>query len=166
MRWSVFFIFAYVALGLQTGLARAIEWNSAVPDFVLIAVIFILLNAPRDTALLAAFILGGLHDMTSQGVLGLWALCYALSAAMVFPIAKGLHRRHPAAQFALVLAAGIVTAIIISLHTWIRPPTGGQRPPILPLFSSAVYSAILAPFVLVILQRTSRIFRFQRNVRN
>jgi rod shape-determining protein MreD len=165
MRWLSFFVLAYVALGLQNGLAGAIEWKSATPNFVLIAVVFIAINAPRDAALLGAFILGVLHDMTSQGVLGLLALSYALTAAMILPIARGLHRRHPATHFALVLAGGIVTAIIVSLHEWIRPATEGVRPPVSPLFYSAVYSAILAPFLLALLQRMTRFFVFQRHSR-
>jgi rod shape-determining protein MreD len=166
MRWLSFFILAYIILGLQTGLARALEFNSAAPNFVLIAMIFIVLNAPRDTALLAAFILGSLHDMTSQGILGLLAFSYALAAAMILPIAKGLHRRHPATHFALVLAAGILTAIILSLQASIRPPTGALRPPTKILFSSALYTAILAPFLLPLLQRTAKLFHFQRSSRN
>ena len=34
MRWLSFFILAYIALGLQTGLSRAIQWDSATPNFV------------------------------------------------------------------------------------------------------------------------------------
>jgi rod shape-determining protein MreD len=165
MRWLSFFILAYIALGLQTGLSRAIQWDSATPNFVLIAVIFIAINAPRDAALLGAFILGALDDMTSQGILGLLAFSYALSAAMILPIARGMQRKHPAAHFALVLAAGLLTAIIVSFHGLIRPVTGSIRPPVGPLFYSAIYSAILAPIVLAALQRTSKLFRFQRTSR-
>jgi rod shape-determining protein MreD len=162
MRWVSFFILAYVVLGLQSGLATAMEWKSATPNFVLIAVVFIAINAPRDAALLAAFILGLLYDMTtSQGILGLMALSYALSAAMILPIAKGLHRRHPAAHFALTLSVGIVVAIIVALHEWIRPTTGAIRPSVLPLFYSAIYSAILAPIFIWVLQKFAGVFRFQ-----
>jgi rod shape-determining protein MreD len=165
MRWLSFFILAYVALGLQTGLARAIQWDSATPNFVLIAVIFIAINAPRDAALLGAFILGALYDLTSQGILGLQAFCYALSAAMILPIARGLQRKHPATHFGLVLAAGLLTAIIVTFHGMIRPVTGSIRPPVAPLFYSAIYSAILAPLLLALLQRISKLFRFKRSSR-
>ncbi len=165
MRWLSFFILAYITLGLQTGLARAIQWDSATPNFVLIAVIFIAINAPRDAALLGAFILGALDDMTSQGILGLLAFSYALSAAMILPIARGMQRKHPATHFGLVLAAGLLTAIIVAFHGMIRPVTGSIRPPTGPLFYSAIYSAVLAPFVLAGLQRMSKLFRFQRTSR-
>ncbi|MGD0387321.1 MAG: rod shape-determining protein MreD [Tepidisphaeraceae bacterium] len=164
MRWPSFFILAYVALGLQAGLARAIEWNGAVPNFVLLAVVFIALNAPRDAALLACFILGAMHDLTSQGTLGLLAFSYGLVATFVLGIQQAVRRRHPLTHFMLALLAGILTAIILSLHGWLRPPAAGAHAPILPLFYTAIYSAVLAPVLLAILQKMNRVFRFQRSV--
>src|SRR5208337_5115367 len=161
MRWLSFFILAYIALGLQAGLARAIEWNGAAPNFVLLAVVFIALNAPRDAALLACFILGAMHDLTSQGTLGLLAFSYGLVATFVLGIQQAVRRRHPVTHFMLALLGGIVTAIVLSLHGWLRPPAAGIRAPILPLFTAAVYTAILAPFALGGLQRIGGFFRFQ-----
>jgi rod shape-determining protein MreD len=163
MRWPSFFILAYVALGLQAGLARAIEWNGAVPNFVLLAVVFIALNAPRDTALLACFILGAMHDLTSQGTLGLLAFSYGLVAAFIVGIQQAVRRRHPLTHFMLALLGGIVTAVVLAVHGWLRPLTAGVHPPILPLFTAAVYTAILAPVLLAILQRMNRVFHFQRS---
>jgi len=42
MRWIVYFILAYVAIGLQAGLAPFLTWNGASPNFVLLAVINLL----------------------------------------------------------------------------------------------------------------------------
>jgi rod shape-determining protein MreD len=164
MRWPSFFILAYVALGLQAGLARAVEWNGAAPNFLLLAVVFIALNAPRDAALLACFMLGAMHDLTSQGTLGLLAFSYGLIATFVLGIQQAVRRRHPVTHFVLALLGGIVTAIVLSLHGWLRPPAAGLHAPILPLFYTAVYSAVLAPVLLAILQKMSRVFRFQRTV--
>jgi rod shape-determining protein MreD len=161
MRWPSFFILAYVVLGLQAGLARAIEWNGAVPNFVLLAVVFIALNAPRDAALLACFILGAMHDLTSQGTLGLLAFSYGLVATFVLGIQQAVRRRHPVTHFMLALLGGIVTAIVLSMHGWLRMSV---HPPVLPLFYTAIYSAVLAPVLLAILQRMNRLFHFQRSM--
>ena len=157
MRWLSFFIFAYLTLGLQSGIARAMEWHSAGPNFVLLAVVFISLNAPRETALLACFMLGAMQDLTSQSTLGLFAFCYGLVALFIASIQQAVYRRHPVTQFILALLAGVLTAIILAIHGWIRPPS----PPISPLFVTAVYSAILAPFVLGGLQQIAGVFHFQ-----
>jgi rod shape-determining protein MreD len=171
MRWLSYFILAYVALGLQAGIARAIEWNTAGPNFVLLAVVFIALNAPRDAALLGCFILGAMQDLTSGGTMGLFAFSYGLIALFITAIHRALYRRHPVTHFTVALIAGFLTAIILALHGWIRPPgpekaADGQRlaavhPEVLPLLYTAIYSAILAPFVLRGLQRISGVFQFQ-----
>lgn len=157
MRWLSYFILAYITLGLQAGIARAMQWKAAEPNLVLLAVVFIALNAPRDVALLGCFILGAMQDLTSGGTMGLFAFSYGLVALFIVAVQQAVHRRHPATHFALTLIAGVLTAIVLAIHRWLRPP----GPQVLPLFYTAVYSAILAPFVIGGLQRISRVFHFQ-----
>jgi rod shape-determining protein MreD len=167
MRWFPFFILAYIALGLEAGLARAIEWKGASPDLVLLVVVFLALSAPRDTALLACFILGLLHDFTSHGTLGLLAFSYGLAAVFIVALQQAVNRRHALTHFLLTAFVRITIAIVFTLHGWIRPPAilnvpgTFVHPPALPMFYSAIYSAILAPFVLVGLQKISGVFHFQ-----
>jgi rod shape-determining protein MreD len=163
MRWTSFFILAYMALGLQTGISAAMQWQGAGPNLVLIAVVFVAMNAPREAALLSAFLLGAMQDLTSQGAMGLYSFSYGLAAIMVASGAKNLYREHPLTHVTLTLAAGILTAAVLSIHGWLRLRPAGE--PFTPLFYTAVYSAILAPFVLGLLQRGRRIFRFQRGRR-
>jgi rod shape-determining protein MreD len=165
MRWLTFIILAYITLGLQSGLARAIEFHSASPDFTLLAVIFLALNAPRDTALLACFILGLLRDLTGDGTLGLFALSYGSVAVLITGIQQAVNRKHPATHIILTLLGGTIVAIILSLHAWLRPSESGIHPHVAPFFTSAIYSAVLAPLVVGLLDRVSPIFRFQRNIR-
>jgi rod shape-determining protein MreD len=166
MRWFRFFILAYIALGLQAGLSRAIEYKSASPDFVLLTVVFLAINAPRDTALLACFILGALHDFTGQGTLGLLAFSYGLAAVFIVAIQQAVNRRHPLTGFILTLFAGITVAVIISVHGLMRPPEPAPHQPVVyspmsPLFYSAIYSAILALILLPVLQKIRAVFHFQ-----
>lgn len=158
MRWLSYFILAYITLGLQAGIARAVQWKAAEPNLVLLAVVFIALNAPRDAALLGCFILGAMQDLASGGTMGLFAFSYGLVALLVLATRQAVDRRHPAVHFALTLIAGVLTAIVLAIHGWLRTPV---HPPVLPLFYTAVYSAILAPFVIGGLQRIDRVFRFQ-----
>jgi len=161
MRWLSYFIFAYIMLGLQVGAARAMQWNNAEPNFVILAVVFIALNAPRDVALLACFILGALQDLTAGGSMGLFAFSYGLVALFIGGIQRAVDRRHAIAHFSVTLIAGVLTAMVLTAHQWIRPP----GPRVLPLFCTSIYTAILAPLLLAILQRISRVFRFERSPR-
>jgi rod shape-determining protein MreD len=160
MRWFSFFILTYLALGLQSGLARAIEFDHAAPDFVLLAAVFIALNAPHDTALLACFILGVLSDLAFGGTMGLFAFVYGMVGIFIASAQRAIGYRHPAAHFILTLSAGLIAAVILALHAWLRPPLAAGHYPVLPLFSSALYTAILAPVVLGILQKFRGVFRF------
>ncbi len=50
MRWLPYFILAYVALGVQVGLGHYVSYKGAAPNLVLVAAVFIGLNAPPPAA--------------------------------------------------------------------------------------------------------------------
>jgi rod shape-determining protein MreD len=172
MRWISYFILAYVVLGLQTGITAAMEWHASGPNLVLLAVVFIAMNAPRDVALLGSFILGGMQDLCTQGTMGLYAFSYGLVAMFVVTAQQAVYREHPLTHFSLTLVGGLMTAAVIYIHDWIRPEqitrvigAANQLPvmryPLLPRIYTALYTAILAPFVLFGLQKIKRVFQFQ-----
>jgi len=156
MRWLSFFILAYIAIGLQLGISHAMEWHQAKPYFSLLAVVFIALNAPRDATLLGAFILGILQDITSQGTMGLFAFSYGCMAIFIFSVQSAVYRKHPLTQFVLTLIGGLVTGTVLAVHDWLRGPGPGAAG----LFYSAIYTAILSPFVIGFLQRIGPVFGF------
>ena len=170
MRWISYFILAYVTVGVQTGLGRAMQWHEAVPNFVLMAVVFVSMNAPREVGLLGSFILGAMQDLTAQGTVGLYGFSYGIVALFVMAVRQAVYREHPLTHASLALAGGLITAVILALHGWIHPPTpqmaGGEevhavRLAISPLFYSALYTAVLAPIVIGFLQRIKTVFQFQ-----
>jgi rod shape-determining protein MreD len=170
MRWLPYFILAYVTLGLQIGLGDYVSWHVARPNLVLIAVLFVALHAPRDAALLGCFSLGLLQDLLSQHPPGLYALSYGLVAMLAVGLQHVVDRDHPLTHAGLALAGGLLTAVVIALHTWLRPPGARLadgvalppvRGPVLPLFASAIYTALVAPGVLWVLHRFRRAFAFQ-----
>ena len=171
MRWIAYFILAYVAIGLQIGLsAYAGVWGAA-PNLVLLAVIFIAINAPRDAALLGCFCLGVLQDLVTQQQPGLFALSYGIVAMFVVSTHHVVYREHPLTHFSMALIGGLVTAGVLLLHGWIHPPGPKVSTPDLTLpavrlsvateFTRALYTAILAVPVLWVLQRLKKAFSFQ-----
>jgi rod shape-determining protein MreD len=178
MRWFTYFILAYFALALQIGLAPYIAYRGAAPNFVLLAVVFIAVHAPRDAALLGCFALGFLQDMATLQQPGLFALSYGLVALFVVSTQQVVYKEHPLTHFSLALAAGLITAVVLIAHGWIRPPfartTDGNT--VLPAIRISttnqlyrvLYTALLAPIVLGILQRGRGVFGFQgrRRVRS
>lgn len=156
MRWLSFFILAYLAVAIQSGLGGYAQIHGASPDLVLLAAVFLCLNAPADAALLGCFILGLVHDLLTLQPLGSYALAYGLFALLAVKAREELPRRSPLSHAILALVGGLITGAILVLQGWIHPP--GLS--LLPAFISALYTAILAPVIVWILQRFGRLFAF------
>src|SRR3712207_2813747 len=153
MRWFAYFILAYVAIALQIGLAPYVRYNDAAPNLVLLAAVFIALNAPRDAALLGCFCLGVLQDLVTQQQPGLFALSYGLMGIVVFGAHSLVYREHPLTHFTLALVGGVVTTVVLLAHGWVHPPSprlpaSGGAPPVAAVrlspateFTRAAYTA-------------------------
>jgi rod shape-determining protein MreD len=173
MRWLAYFILAYVAIALQIGLGPYVSYRGAAPNIVLLAVVFVGLNAPRDAALLGCFLMGVLQDLVTQQPPGLFALSYGLTAMLAVSSHQVVSREHAMSHFTVALIGGLLTSAVLLLHAWIHPaaprslaPDGTTPLPAIRLsaaveFTRTVYTALLAPVVLGLLQRSRRFFAFQ-----
>ena len=165
MRTLAYLILAYLALGVQVGLVPFLRIGGAPPNFVLLAALFIALNAPRDSALLGCFGLGLMQDLLTQQTLGLYALSYGLVAMFVMGTHQLLYRDHPLTHVLVAFAAGILVAAVFLIYSVFRLPPE-QRFDLGRLVMSILYTTVLSPFVLGFLQRVRKMFGFQsRRVR-
>jgi len=175
MRWLPYILLAYITVGLQIGLAPFIAYKGAAPNFVLLAVVFVAVNAPRQAALIGCFVLGFLQDLVTQQQPGLFALSYGLVALLIVSTQQALYKDHPLTHFSLAIVAGMITAMIIILHDRIRPPVlktidgrtiKALRPSATVELTRVLYTAILAPILLGVLRKGKGIFGFQPGRRN
>ncbi len=157
MRFFSWFILAYLVLGVQSGLGSMARWGQAAPNLVLIAAVFIAINAPREAALLGCYGLGLMQDFLTQSPLGTYALGYGLVGMFVVSTQAVVYREHPLTHFSLVLAGGCICGMVLFAQGWLHPP----RLPAKTLFITALYSAVLAPLLLGALQKMRRLFAFQ-----
>ena len=137
-----------------------LSYHDGPPNFVLLAVVFMGLNLPRNPALLGSFFLGLVQDWNCQHPAGLYALSYGLTALIVVGTQQVVYRQHPLAHFGLTLVGGLVTALVLTAPrsappefagpAW--PRTARRCPPCATrrcrLLISAVYTALLAPGLL------------------
>src|SRR3954452_19827406 len=121
MRWLAYFILAYVMLGLQLGIGAHMQYRGVAPNLVLLVVVFISLNAPRDEAMLGSFLLGAMQDLVTLQPMGLYAFSYGIVSMIVSNVAQLAYREHPLTQFFMTLIGGIITAILILLQGWFHP---------------------------------------------
>ena len=165
MRWFPFFILAYVVLGVQLGLSGYVDVYRAQPNFVLLAAVFVAVNAQRDAALLGCFLLGLMQDLLTQSPLGLTAFSYGLIGMFVVSTQEIVYREHFLTHLSLGFAGGLIYAFIVFAHGLLYPllhaSRGFLRPSLGPLFAGAVYTAILAPLLMYLLQRMRKPFGFR-----
>jgi hypothetical protein len=77
---------------------------------------------------------------------------------------------HPLTHFSLTLLGGILAGVVLTAHGMIYPLLHGREHGVggvlaATYFGSALYSAILAPLVLGVLQRMRRAFAFKQRKR-
>ena len=161
MRWIVYFILAYLALAIQSGAGPYLRWQGAPPNLVLLVAIFIAVNAPKDAALLGCFSLGVMQDLLTQTPLGLYALSYGLVGMFVVSTQQVVYREHPLTHFSLALVGGLLTCLVLFAHDLIHREGGGGAIPVASLVTTLIYTALLGPFVIGLLQRAKRPFAFQ-----
>ena len=175
MRWFAYFILAYVLLGLQLGLRAHVQYRGVSPNLVLLGVIFISLNAPRDEAMLGSFLLGAMQDLVTLWPMGLYAFSYGIVALFVSSFGQLVYREHPLTQLFMTVLGGMITAVLLLIQGWIHPLgpahndngviTHAVRQSPRVLMVCTIYTAILAPIVIGILQRMHRLFAFQPTAR-
>jgi hypothetical protein len=89
---------------------------------------------------------------------------YTLVAMFVLSLQEAVYGGHPLTHFCLVLVGGILCGVVLILHGVLYPllhklprQSVGLRP-----FGDALYSALLAPILLGVLQRMKGVFSFRR----
>src|SRR3569623_505338 len=172
MRWLSYFILAYVALGCQLALASRgyMDVKKATPNLVLLVVIYVAVNAPREAGLMGAFLMGLMQDLLTLYPLGTWATTYGLVAMFVISTQEFVYREHPLTHFSLALTGGLICGTLLTIHDWVYPKLHGGSAldggRIVGQFTGVIYTALLAPVVLGVLQRMRRAFSFRGRMRN
>lgn len=165
MRWLTYFILAYLIIALQLALSGFLNWGSAVPNLVLPAVVFVAINARREEALLGVFILGLLQDLFTQRQPGLYAFSYALVGLFVVGARPSLYRDHPLTHFFVTLATGLLTGLVVLFNDWAYPrlhPTAvAAEASLMAMIGGAIYTAMIAPVMLVVLVKGKGLFGFR-----
>jgi rod shape-determining protein MreD len=164
MRWLPFFILAYLTLGVQSGLGPFAQVGGARPNLVLLAAVFVAINAPRDSALLGCVLLGLMQDLLTNSPLGLWGLALGVVGWFVVNSRDIVYREHFLTHFSLGLSGALVSGAVVWMHSWaygrLHPQVHVSRPELGTMAAGALYTAVLAPVVLGLLQRMQKIFAF------
>lgn len=169
MNWLVFFLGAWVVMGLELGLrdGLALGPTGAAPSFAMIYLVFIALSSPRRTAVWAGLVVGVMLDLTrampaADGLtivksIGPMAVGGALAAYTATIVRSSLYHRNPvAAPIVVALStflAHLVALALLTVRTWYDPAVELSAVRELGRISLiAVFTAVVA-FVLGIILR-------------
>ena len=181
MRWSVFFVFAYLLLALETGLDKLLVYGTATPSLLLILAVFVGLSAPPMTVVWSMLILGLLTDLTRSydtadqqtlWLIGPAAVGYLCGALTILQLRALVVRDSLIALAVMVFVVGVfiylVTVAMLTLRglplPWsIGEPIAHWSPAgeLVSRFGELVYCAVVTFPLGLVLFKTERIWGFQ-----
>ena len=121
MRWLVYFVLAYLMFGIQLGMGSYASFRGVSPNFMLLVVIFISLNAQPQQAMLGSFLLGAVQDLITLQPLGLFALSYGLVSMLVCWTSESVGRSHPFTHLSFTFVGATLMGMILIVHDYFRP---------------------------------------------
>jgi len=155
MHWITFSILLYIAAALQSShLGQLSETGYFHIEYLPALAVFYALLAERWSALAACFICGALYDITGDSLLGLQAILMTIAGYWIITIRMHVFRNNMISQglitfftvLFLLAARAVLAYVIIRLV--------GRREPQMPaltqtgiIFSSALYTAVVAPLL-------------------
>ncbi len=158
MRWINLFILTFVLVVLQVGVAGllGIGPQNVTPDLLLLTAVIIAFIGKTESALLACWVLGLAKDLTSDGVQGSYALCFGLIAILILQIREFFYGESPFVLMAFVFAGSFLTEKLVFIIEIMKSPNltwSNYSSSSSMIFFSALFTAALAPFALVAMQR-------------
>lgn len=109
MRWFNFGIMSLAALVLQVGVGRLLSLGpqQIMPDLLLMLAVVIAFRGSSEDAPMACWILGLLKDLSSEAVLGSYALGFGLAAVVILRLRELLYGEHPLGLITMFFFASI-----------------------------------------------------------
>lgn len=110
MRWFNFGILVFLTLAIQSGLGRLVGVGPARlgPDLLLLLAMVVALRGPADQAPIACWILGLAKDLTSQAVLGSYAVGFGLLGLAIVRGRDLLYGDHPLTLIAITVISSLL----------------------------------------------------------
>jgi rod shape-determining protein MreD len=169
MRWITFIILLYLATALQTAhLGQLSEVGYFHVEYLLALAVFYALLADRPSAMLACFWCGLAYDLTSDSLMGLQALLAAAAGVGIVAIRNHVFRNN-------MISQGVITFFLVLFFLFARVAAthivlwfaGRHEPDMASLtqtgiiFSSALYTAVIAPWMFKAMQLIGPLLGFE-----
>ena len=130
MRWRNFAVVLFVVMILQVSLGRALGLGPQriMPDLLLMTAVVLAFRGPAGAGLIACWFLGLAKDLTSEALLGSYALAFGLAALLVLWLRDLLYADNTLGlmllTFAMVILVEYLALEINILRGQMSPPSG------------------------------------------
>lgn len=152
MRWPRFLILVLLTLVLQVGMGRVFGLGPGriVPDLLFLLAVVLSFRGHKDEMLLACWILGLAKDLSSQVVLGGYALSFGLAGLLVVQVRDFLYGERLLGQVLVFLLVYFLVEHAVWLISLLRGDLAGvnYQGLLMGLVFSALLSAALYPYVM------------------
>ena len=130
MRWTVFFILAYLLIGLQTSLAPLLRIDFVAPNLLMILAVYIALHTSGTTASYACLLLGLAVDLTTPypladgvrdaAILGPNMIGFVFGGWIVLQLRNLVYRDSPVGIAVVVFLAGVFIHLFCTVLLTVR----------------------------------------------
>ena len=149
--WFVCVIFAAL---LQTNWPELLRFQDVSPDIIIVLVVYFAIAYGEERAMFTGVIGGLYQDVAVNTTLGHHVLCYVIIGYTIGRLAARLISEHAAVKAGLVLVAGFCQGIFFIMIQYALQPQRGILYPILNTVAPiAFYSAVITPFVFLLVDR-------------
>lgn len=170
MRWIPFLVLAYLAVVLHTSLGDVLSvpfqsWLILRVDLLAgLAVMITLRVRTRADAMLAAWVLGLLADLTTIGTpIGLWAACFTLGSVAVYQVREAVFSGNPLTQFVMALMFCLLAHGLCVLfdNLYVRASAAGLWRDLLAVLMISLCTAGLTPVLCRLLRGLEKTIMIQ-----
>lgn len=158
MMYNAIWIATVIVLALvQTTWPDFLTLQGVAPDLTLMLVVYFAIAEGEERAMFTGALGGIYQDVASKVVLGQNILCLAVIGYAVGRLSTRLVTEHPAVKAGLVFLAGLAQGILYTSIVYVQEPaTPVVRTILTSVIPASFYTALITPFVFLVLARLFR----------
>ena len=153
----LWFVLLLLAAGIQATWFEGLQYRGAMPNLVLLLVVYFSLSDGEERGMLTGALGGLFQDVAAGSALGHHVVCHVIVGYIVGIGGHRLVTGHPAVKAGIVFISGIVHALLFASIAYIQDPARGIIAPVVRIgIPGAFYTAVVTPFVFIALDTLRR----------
>jgi rod shape-determining protein MreD len=151
-RNTYWFFLVVVAAAIQVTWLDIARVSGVLPDVMLLLVVYFALADGEERAMWTGVVGGVFQDVAANTGLGHHVVCYVIAGYAAGRVGRRLITGHPAVRAGAVLIASLIHGILYIAIAYVQDPQTGAFVPLLSVtVPTAFYTAIVTPFIFIVL---------------